>query len=795
MAYFQYYIGLHLYRPTAISDYTTYSGADLTNQQTYNSGISLPVNIMNGDLINQNFFYLASSAIDNTYRINILESKAQVADSNTPGYVVFNGRQESEGNLYGGDVFTMLGTTNITFPYTLDNSNTEGLRLAVGNGLLYLPNGNIDTTNSKFRSFTFGEASVGSPWASPPDPLMAYLKSKIAGNNKGNPTYIVNYIKGTFDTTSQTWGSGTWWNSTFGSLTSVPRSFYVGINDNPQNTYIKVTLSSNLLTASAMVSAIQNAINNATSSLGALTSVAVSLSSNMVLVQPWYDRTTGGIFQITLMVDPNDIGGASNNLLTWTGLLGSNTYVEAYDYSSVINFYYSLVSSWTVSGSTTAGLTFTINNIPYTVGGTGTITALQLAAQIGAITQTGYFISNSTTTITLIPNYNYVTPTISPPTGITFTPTGTSYYRIGIAGQGSYSKFAFIDGTLAISNGFLANYNMNTVTQNFYHTRGPLSSYQKLLNYGGDFRCRDGYFRNLNVTGVLNYSSATWTGTSNFQYIVASNNITSSGTLTGSALAISGLSTLNGNVNIQVGFPGLTMNIGNDSTNILNINSTVTFVNNVSVQKVLSVGSISLDGVNNALSVGTLTMTTGNVTNLNVANLNFTGNFGISSAVTTQVSGKFDSGTTAPAHTVRLNYDGYFYSTRFVMSDATTASGTALVVDGSGNILKTSSDLRLKKNIKDLNYGINTVMKLHPVSFNWKSTASKDKKRNIGFIAQEVMKVIPEAVQGTETDTTYLGMNADYIVPALTKAIQQQQIQLNSLSESINKLKSKIKHQ
>jgi len=65
-------------------------------------------------------------------------------------------------------------------------------------------------------------------------------------------------------------------------------------------------------------------------------------------------------------------------------------------------------------------------------------------------------------------------------------------------------------------------------------------------------------------------------------------------------------------------------------------------------------------------------------------------------------------------------------------------------VDGSIN----TSDVRDKKNIRDLNYGLKEIMQLHPVKFNWKDEHNPDDK--LGLIAQELQKVLPEVVRGYE---------------------------------------------
>ncbi|MCW3118862.1 MAG: hypothetical protein JWM28_2944 [Chitinophagaceae bacterium] len=99
-----------------------------------------------------------------------------------------------------------------------------------------------------------------------------------------------------------------------------------------------------------------------------------------------------------------------------------------------------------------------------------------------------------------------------------------------------------------------------------------------------------------------------------------------------------------------------------------------------------------------------------------------------------------------------------------------------------------TSDLRLKKNIHDLPYGLNEVMQLKPVGYNWKDNTGGDK---IGLIAQEVRKIIPEVVVGDESKEN-LGMNYAELVPVLINAIKEQQQQLKGQQEQIDFLKKEI---
>lgn len=82
------------------------------------------------------------------------------------------------------------------------------------------------------------------------------------------------------------------------------------------------------------------------------------------------------------------------------------------------------------------------------------------------------------------------------------------------------------------------------------------------------------------------------------------------------------------------------------------------------------------------------------------------------------------------------------------------AAGT-LQVDGSGK-LTTSSDVRLKHDIVPLSDGaLAAVMALNPVTYKWNSEASSDERTQVGFIADDVMEVIPDAVDGKKYDQWY----------------------------------------
>jgi hypothetical protein len=98
------------------------------------------------------------------------------------------------------------------------------------------------------------------------------------------------------------------------------------------------------------------------------------------------------------------------------------------------------------------------------------------------------------------------------------------------------------------------------------------------------------------------------------------------------------------------------------------------------------------------------------------------------------------------------------------------------------------SDARLKTNIRNLNYGLSDIMKMRSVEYNWKESSDKDRK--IGFLAQELRNVIPEAVVGNE-EKEHLAVNYIELIPVLVNAIKEQQQQIEQLKKKVKALENK----
>jgi hypothetical protein len=121
-----------------------------------------------------------------------------------------------------------------------------------------------------------------------------------------------------------------------------------------------------------------------------------------------------------------------------------------------------------------------------------------------------------------------------------------------------------------------------------------------------------------------------------------------------------------------------------------------------------------------------------------------------------------------------------------------------------------TSDARDKENIIEIESGLDKVMQLRPVTYQWKE--GPDRSFQLGLIAQEVQEIIPGVVRSTnfvrdeegnvtEEPFERLGMNYAALTPVLIKALQEVQIEhlqvqsetqerLNELSTIVESLKN-----
>ena len=112
---------------------------------------------------------------------------------------------------------------------------------------------------------------------------------------------------------------------------------------------------------------------------------------------------------------------------------------------------------------------------------------------------------------------------------------------------------------------------------------------------------------------------------------------------------------------------------------------------------------------------------------------------------------------------------------------------------GSATSYVTSSDYRLKENVVDMTGAIDRVKQLSPKRFNFIADADTTVD---GFLAHEVESVIPNAVTGKKDavdengDIDPQGIDHGFLVPLLTKALQEQQATIEALTARITALEN-----
>ena len=158
-----------------------------------------------------------------------------------------------------------------------------------------------------------------------------------------------------------------------------------------------------------------------------------------------------------------------------------------------------------------------------------------------------------------------------------------------------------------------------------------------------------------------------------------------------------------------------------------------------------------------------------------------------------------DSGGTGIfSHSSAAIQEGIYFQnstdTTFFYNQA-TARGQ---IDGSGNMIMAGnitaygsvSDIKLKENIEVIDNAVDKVKQLNGVTYTLKS----DGQKLTGLIAQDLEKVLPEAVYETtdvDDDDKHLAIRYGNTVGLLVEAIKEQQEQIETLTAKVKELEGR----
>jgi len=114
-------------------------------------------------------------------------------------------------------------------------------------------------------------------------------------------------------------------------------------------------------------------------------------------------------------------------------------------------------------------------------------------------------------------------------------------------------------------------------------------------------------------------------------------------------------------------------------------------------------------------------------------------------------------------------------------------AGTGVFILNGGTSWNGTSDERLKNIVGEISDAVDKTCSLRAVKFTWKNDESS--KTRVGLIAQDLQKVLPEAVN--ENTEGYLGVAYTDTIPLLVAAIKEQQQIINDLKARIETLEAK----
>ncbi len=182
--------------------------------------------------------------------------------------------------------------------------------------------------------------------------------------------------------------------------------------------------------------------------------------------------------------------------------------------------------------------------------------------------------------------------------------------------------------------------------------------------------------------------------------------------------------------------------------------------------------------------------------------------------------GNLGIGTTTPSAKLQVNQTSttangaliqtWASSTSYYSLNVRSSSTSMLYVRADGNVgigtdapsyklhvmgrLKTdgineTSDIRLKKNILTIESPLNKVMEMRGVTYEWIDD-TRQPGIQMGMIAQEVEKIIPEVVD--EDENGYKSIQYSVVVSLLVEAVKEQQQSINTYDAKLNELSKKI---
>jgi len=605
------------------------------------------------------------------------------------------------------------------------------------------------------------------------------------------------------------------------------------------------------ISASADAGTLTGTTLKSTVTSSSLTSVGTL--ANLTVTNPIVGSVSGNASTATKLAAPKNINGipfdgtdditisasADAGTLTGTTLKSTVTNSSLTSVGTLSNLTVTNPIVGTVTGNaataTKLAATKNINGVPFDGSTDITISASADAGTLTGTSLNSTITNSSLTSVGTLTNLTVTNPIIGSVTGnaatattagnITATSNNTLTTLSNLSSVGTITSGVWSGTTLSIEKGGTgltsagSNGQVLTSTGSGTLSWTTISSGGSGIPYNGATGAVDLGAYDLKVNGLTigrgsgNVNGNTATGSDALKNNTTGYDNTANGfqalknNTTGNRNTANGMSALlsntTGQVNTAIGYLALTSNTTgswNTANGIgaLQLNTTGGFNTAIGTNSLLNnngnyniaMGSASLQGNTSGASNVAIGFNT-NSSNTSGNNNTAVGNGSLGTNTT-------GSNNTAIGKGANVTSGGLTNATAVGYNAQATASNSVILGDGTvssigGNVGWTAaSDVRIKKNITNTNYGLSTVMQLRPVEYN---LISNDLKQ-VGFIAQEVKKLVPEVVTGKEGDLNkgeILGITYANLVPVLTKAIQEQQVIIDNQNKRLSELESLVK--
>jgi hypothetical protein len=293
-----------------------------------------------------------------------------------------------------------------------------------------------------------------------------------------------------------------------------------------------------------------------------------------------------------------------------------------------------------------------------------------------------------------------------------------------------------------------------------------------------------GIAKRLNVCGDVKFNSTTASTSGSTGALVVSGGVGVGGNANiGGTLAVTSNTTVGGTLGVT---GATTLNSTLGVTGATTLNNTLNVNGNTTITGNLILGTQA--------NKSTITYATNTARTLTIPNVGGNRTFAfIDEPQTFTGTHTFTSTINGNAATATLasNVVGGANRVLFNNGNNSTTTSSNLTFDGTnlscgGDITAFASDDRLKENIEPIESALDKVLSLSGFTYNFNETGQSlgfnGSIRYVGVSAQEVQKVLPEAVKPAPANNDYITVQYEKLVPLLIEAIKE-------LKEEINELK------